>query len=513
MKIFKASATIGFFTLLSRVMGFVRDLLMAIVVGASTVSDAFFVAFRFPNMFRALFGEGAMNSAFVPIFAKTLNKSKKEAILFAKSVGSMLLIWIVGFSLLMILFMNEVMWVQAVGFAGDTSKFDLTVDLAQIMFPYLVFMVMNSLFAGILNSFEKFALPAFVPILLNVVLILVLAGIYCGYLPLTGYELAFGVVIAGFIQALVLFVGCIKYGVVPFTKGVKLTANVKDFFKKVLPIVFGSSVLQLNIFVGTILATTLASGSVSYLYYADRLSQLPLGVIGIAIGVALIPMLSKSIAKGDKEGAVNNQSDAIVFAMFLTLPASVAFMVIAPAIISGLFMYGQFDINDTYKTAYALQAFAFGLPAFVLIKVLSPVFFARGNTTTPVRISIICMAINILASVILMQYFYHIGIAMATSISAWANVIMLLIMINKNNIELVRTGTVKTLLKMLLSSVLMGIIIYVLNNNMSDNLIGNVDNKVWYLLFVIITGLITYIILSFITGSINKSQIKSAFKK
>ncbi|MGB1361117.1 MAG: murein biosynthesis integral membrane protein MurJ [Alphaproteobacteria bacterium] len=512
MKIFKASATIGMFTLLSRIMGMVRDLLMAIVVGVSMISDSFFVAFRFPNMFRALFAEGAMNSAFVPIFAKTLNKSKKDAVLFAKSVGTLLLLWIVAFTILMIVFMGDVMSIQAMGFATDENKFDLTVNLAQVMFPYLVFMVMNSLFASILNSFEDFALPAFTPIILNICLILTLVGVYCDVISLTGYELAIAVLVAGILQAGILFIGCIKYGVVPFTKSIKITTNVKDFFKKVLPVVMGSSLLQLNIFIGTILATTLSAGSVSYLYYADRLSQLPLGVIGIAVGIALIPMLSKSIAKNDKQETINNQSDAIIFAMFLTLPATVAFIVMALPIISGLFMYGNFGLNDTYKTAYALQAFAIGLPAFVLIKVLSPVFFARGNTTTPVRISILCMVLNIALSIWLMTTMYHVGIALATSISAWVNVMLLLLNVRKQNIELLRKGTMAVLTKMFIISVIMGAIVYQLSNIYFDNLI-NGDYKVLYLMIIIITGLVVYFGMAIGSGLINKSKIKSALKK
>lgn len=513
MKIIKASATIGIFTLLSRIFGFIRDLFMAVVIGTSMIADSFFVAFRFPNMFRALFAEGAMNSAFIPIFAKSLNKDKDQAIAFAKQTGTLLLLWIVLFCILMMFFMPEIMAVQAFGFAMDTDKFLLTTHLARLMFPYLAFMVMNSLFASILNSFEQFILPAFVPIILNICIILSLIGIYYNFIPLTGYELSISVLVAGFLQALILFITCLKYGIMPFTKSINITQNVREFFKKVIPVIIGSSLLQLNIFVGTILATTLEGGSVSYLYYSDRLSQLPLGVIGIAIGIALIPMLSKSIAKNDKKEIIDNQSDAILLSMFLTLPASVAFLVIAPAIISGLFMYGNFDLISTYKTAYALQAMAIGLPAFVLIKVLSPVFFARGNTTIPVRISILCMIVNILLSIILMEYIYHVGIALATSISAWLNVILLLIMISFKDIELIRKNTIKTLIKMLCASILMGVIIFELNDIFYEILISRSSVKIFYLLFIILSGLLSYFIFSVLTGAISTRKIKYLMRK
>ena len=508
MKIVKASATIGIFTLLSRIFGLIRDFLMASVLGTSMIADSFFVAFRFPNMFRALFAEGAMNPAFMPIFAKTLNKDKGQAIAFAKQTGTLLLLWIVLFCIFMMFFMPEIMAVQAFGFSIDADKFLLTTNLARLMFPYLAFMVMNALFASILNSFEQFILPAFVPIILNICMILSLIGVYYHFIPLTGYELSISVLVAGFLQALILFVTCLKYGIMPFTKTINITQNVKEFFKKIIPVIIGSSLVQLNIFVGTFLATTLESGSVSYLNYSDRLSQLALGVIGIAIGIALIPMLSKSIAQNNKKEIIDNQSDAILFSMFLTLPASVAFLVIAPAIISGLFMYNNFDLISTYKTAYALQAMAIGLPAFVLIKVLSPVFFARGNTTIPVRISILCMVVNILLSIILMEYIYHVGIALATSISAWLNVILLLIMISFKDIELIRKNTIKTLIKMLCASILMGVVIFELNDIFYEILISRSNIKIFYLLFIVLSGLISYLIFSLLIGAISIKKIK-----
>jgi putative peptidoglycan lipid II flippase len=506
MKIVKASATIGIFTFLSRIFGLARDFLTASVLGTSMIADSFFAAFRFPNMFRALFAEGAMNPAFMPIFTKTLDKDKGQAIAFVKQIGTLLLLWIVLFCILMIFFMPEIMAIQVRGF--DKDRLLLTTNLARLMFPYLAFMTMNALFSSILNSFEQFILPAFVPVILNICMILSLIGVHYNFIPLTGYELSISVLIAGFLQALILFVTCLKYGIMPFTKTINITQNVKEFFKKIVPVIIGSSLVQLNIFVGTFLASKLESGSISYLNYSDRLSQLPLGVIGIAIGIALIPMLSKSIAQNNKKEIINNQSDAILFSMFLTLPASVAFLVIAPAIISGLFMYNNFDLISTYKTAYALQAMAIGLPAFVLIKVLSPVFFARGNTTIPMRISILCMVVNVLLAIILMEYIYHVGIALATSISAWLNVILLLIMISFKDIELIRKNTIKTLIKMLCASILMGVVIFELNDIFYEILISRSNIKILYLLFIVLSGLISYLIFSLLIGAISIKKIK-----
>ena len=509
MKLLRAVATIGGWTILSRVLGFVRDLSFAFVAGAGVISDAFFVAFRFPNMFRALFAEGAMNSAFVPTFTKHLkNHGKDEAQDFTQNAFTLMFGFMVMFILVGIILMPQIMAVQASGYQNDGEKFALTISLARVMFPYLGFMIMNALFAGVLNSLGKFSAPAGSPALLNVCSLVVLALIFMEVIPLTGYELAIGVLVAGVLQVSILLWACLRAGFKPYGIRLGILAPTKVFLKRALPVVFGASLLQLNILVGTILATTLASGTVSYLYYADRLVQLPLGVIGIAISVALLPMLSRSIESGDRDVVQQQQSDALIMGLFLTLPATMAFLFIGYEIIITLFMHGQFDLRATQATTLALQGFAYGLPAFVLIKVLTPAFFARGDTKTPVKIAVLCMVINILLSLYLMQEYAHYGLAVATSISAWVNVMLLYGMMRFKRFDGFTSGTVIQILKIILCSAVMGVVLLGLKAYMGDMAIQESNEKILSLIGLVIVGKLVYFICILLTGTLTTKQIK-----
>ena len=511
MSLLKSSVTIAGFTLLSRIFGFIRDVLFASVVGTGLMADAFFVAFRFPNMFRALFAEGAMNAVFVPIFSQLLC-DKKSAIQFVQSLGVLIFGFMVCFVTIGVVLMPQIMTVQASGYVNDTEKFALTVTLAQIMFPYLLFMVMTAFFAGILNSFYHFALPAFTPCILNIVAIGILGLVYVDILPLSGYELAIGVIVAGILQASILLLGCIRYGVLPFTLCVRISPKIKQFFRQVLPVVFGASVLQLNILIGTIIATTLQPGSVSFLYYADRLVQLPLGVIGIAIGVALIPMLSKAIGDNDAKKSHTVQAQAIIFALFLTVPSAVALALINIPIISGLFAYGAFGLTDTLHTASALQMFALGLPAFVLVKVLTPAYFARLDTKTPVRIALVCMGINIGLSLIFIHYISFAGLALATSISAWCNVGALITILYMRNIKICYNITMP-ILKIMGCSVFMGAVLMGLYITFEDIFTHNHPHKIWVLIAFISMGKIAYTTAIFATKTVSMQDIKTAIRR
>lgn len=511
MSLLKHSASIAGFTLLSRILGFVRDVLFATVVGTGIIADAFVVAFRFPNMFRALFAEGTMNSAFVPIFSKLLH-DKNSARAFAQSLGVLICGFMVCFVVMGVVLMPQIMAVQAYGFGEDSQKLALTIDLARIMFPYLLFMVMTAFFAGILNSFEYFSVPAFTPCILNIVFIVVLVLIYTHTIPVTGYALAVGVLVAGGLQAALVLWGCVQQGIFPFTWAVRITQPIRDFFKRVLPVILGASVLQLNIFVGTILATTLEAGSVSYLYYADRLVQLPLGVIGIAISVALIPMLSKAIANKDWKTAHHTQSQAIVFAMALTVPSAVALAVIPVPIISGLFGYGAFGGDSVIQAGHGLHGMAFGLPAFVLIKVLTPAFFARGDTRTPVRIAIVCMGVNLVLSIWLMQSMSFVGLAMATSISAWCNVMGLVWVLYRRNIGIWHP-VFTPIVKIMVCSAIMGGVLWICNGVFYSVFSQNAPYKVAVLVGMIVCAKSVYMTSIWVTKTITKADIQSALRR
>jgi putative peptidoglycan lipid II flippase len=434
MKLYRAFATVGGLTMVSRVLGFARDILIAAVLGTGAVADAFFVAFRFPNLFRRLFGEGAFNSAFVPLFAKRLEgEGPLAARSFAEEALAGLLFVLLLVTALAEIAMPWLMYALAPGFSGMPEKFDLAVLLTRIAFPYLLCMSLVALLSGALNALGRFSMAAAAPILLNVVLItamLLAAGLGLNNTPQSGIVLAWGVAVAGVVQLAALWIAARRAGLHFNLTRPRLSADMRHLIRLGVPGLVSGGVTQLNIVVGTIIAS-LQAGAVSYLYYADRLYQLPLGIVGVAIGVVLLPDLARNLRVGDHHSVMDNQNRSVEFALMLTLPAAVVLAVAAEPIIRVLFERGAFKVSDTLPTAAALGAFAFGLPAFVLIKVLQPAFFAREDTRTPMRYAVWNMALNIAGSIALFFLFQelglmpHVGIAIATTLSAWANVYLL----------------------------------------------------------------------------------------
>jgi putative peptidoglycan lipid II flippase len=426
MALFRSIATVGGWTMVSRVLGFVRDVLIANVLGASMIADAFFVAFKFPNFFRRLFAEGAFNAAFVPLFAGRLTtQGRAEAIRFAGEVAAVLGTILLVFTLAAILAMPWLMVVIAPGFIDDPAKFMLTTELTRITFPYLMFMALVALMGGMLNSIERFAATAAAPIVLNIVLIAVLAAVRAGVLPSPGPALAWGVAAAGLGQLVWIALACKRAGILFTLPRPRLTPGVRRLLTLMFPALIGAGVVQINLVIDVILASTLAEGSVSYLYYADRVNQLPLGVVGVAVGIALLPLLVRQLRAGEYQAAQNSQNRAIEFALTLTLPAAAALIVIPEQIVTVLFQRGAFDPAAARATAAALAAFAAGLPAYVLIKALIPGFHAREDTKTPVKIAIVAVIANVALALILMQFLAHAGIALATALTAWFNAAML----------------------------------------------------------------------------------------
>lgn len=434
MKLYRAFATVGGLTMVSRLLGFVRDILIAKALGTGAVADAFFVAFRFPNLFRRLFGEGAFNAAFVPLFAKQLeNEGPDQARRFAVEAMAALLFALLILSAIAMAAMPWLMAVLAPGFLEDPAKYDLSVTLTQIAFPYLLCMSLVALLSGVLNSLHRFWAAAAAPILLNIVLIAAIQlAISMGFSrrPEAGYVLAWGVFIAGFAQLAFVWIAARRAGMRITIARPRLTDGVKRLVKLGIPGLVSGGITQINIVVGTIIAS-LEAGAVSYLYYADRLYQLPLGVVGVAVGVVLLPDLARRLATGDTAAVLDSQNRSLEFSMMLTLPAAVALGVAAEPIIRVLFERGAFVAADTDATAAALKAFAIGLPSFVLIKVFQPGFFAREDTSTPMRFAAINMAVNVAGSLGLFFLFKHLGwrpfagIALATSIAGWINAFLL----------------------------------------------------------------------------------------
>jgi putative peptidoglycan lipid II flippase len=426
MSLLHSVATVGSYTAVSRVFGFVRDVLTAAILGAGPVADAFFVAQRLPNLFRSLFAEGAFSAAFVPLIAGTMAEHGRErARIFAEDALALLATALLGFVLLGEIFMPVVIDVIAPGFREEPEKFELAVDLARITFPYLLFISLVALQGGVLNSVDRFAAAAATPILLNLFLIAALLLMrHFGWRD--GRALAWAICAAGFAQFLWLLFSCARAGLALRLPVPRLTKSVRRTLAVMAPATVGAGVTQLNLLISTALASLLPGGSVSYLYYADRLNQLPLGIVGIAVGTAILPSLSRRIRLGHLADAVTVQNRGIELALLLTLPAAIALVVLATPILSVLFQRGAFSPPDTAATAAALAAYAAGLPAFVLIKVLAPAFFARHDTATPVKVAVAAMAINLGLTLILMQFLAHVGIALATTAAGWLNAVMLL---------------------------------------------------------------------------------------
>jgi len=425
----RAIAVVGGYTMISRVTGFVRDVLIAATLGAGPVADAFFVAFKLPNFFRRLTGEGALTVAFVPLFAGKLeSETKRAAVEFAGQVQAVLVSALLAFILVVEIFMPQVLLVLAPGFADDPQRQGLAVDLTRITFPYLPLISLVALWGGMLNAMGRFAAMAAAPILLNLILIagmLTLTGLF----ETPGHLLAWGVSAAGLAQAGFVGWACWKAGALPRLRLPRLSPEVRRLLKIMVPAALGAGVVQVNLLIDVVLASLLPEGSISFLYYADRVVQLPLGVVGVAIGTALLPMLSRQVraeAEGRETGASREtQNRALEMSLLLTLPAAAGIAVLAEPMTSVLFERGRFTAGDSAATAAAMAAFAAGLPAFVLIKVFQPGFFARQDTATPVKVAVVAVIANLALNLILMRLYAHVGIALSTAISSWLNAALL----------------------------------------------------------------------------------------
>lgn len=426
---FRKILSVGGLTLASRVLGFVRDILTAALLGAGPVADAFFVAFRLPNHFRALFAEGAFNAAFVPMFSSFLvGQGRSQARIFAEQVLAFLLVVQLVLLLVFELIMPWFMLAFAPGFADEPMKYDLAVLFTRITFPYLLFISLVSLMGAVLNSIERFAAAAAAPILLNLCLIGALVGL-TPLLPTPGHALAWGVLAAGVAQFLYLAWDCRRAGMSLRLPWPRLTPGVRRFLAVLGPAALGAGVTQINLFIDTLIASLLPTGAVSYLYYADRINQLPLGVIGIAIGTVLLPELSRALKGGNLAAASDSQNRAIELSLLFTLPATAAYLAAGFPIISVLFERGAFQAADAQATSATLMAYALGLPAFVLIRSLLPGFYAREDTKTPVKIALVVVTVNVALKLALMQPLSQVGLALATSAASWVNCALLAVLL------------------------------------------------------------------------------------
>jgi putative peptidoglycan lipid II flippase len=428
MSLVKKFATVASGTLMSRVLGFTREMLMAAAVGTGPVADAFYAAFQFPNTFRRLFAEGAFNAAFVPLFAKEIEANGVDgAKRFSEEVFGVLFTALLAITIVMELSMPLlVRYAIAPGFADDPEKLSVTVALATIMFPYLICMSLGAMMAGMLNSLRRYFAAAVAPVFLNIILIGVLA--YAWYEgmdgPAVGYGLAWGVLAAGIVQLAIVWVAVRHAGVSIGFRRPRLTANVKRLLWLALPAAITGGITQINTLIGTAIASG-GEGAVSSLSLADRVYQLPLGVVGIAVAIVLLPELARALKAGNLVEASNLQNRSVEFTLFLTLPAAAALLVMSEPIVRVLYERGAFTAEDTLLVARILAIFGLGLPAFVLIKAFTPGYFAREDTRTPMIFAAISVAVNVSTALWLFPSMGAPGIATASAIAGWVNAALL----------------------------------------------------------------------------------------
>lgn len=512
MSLVKSTAVIGFFTLLSRLTGFVRDVMMANIMGASWLSDAFFVAFKLPNFFRRLFAEGAFNAAFVPSFAALLTSDgREEARKFASEVMSVLLVALLVLNAIFILFMPWILPLFAPGFTHDAEKFNLTVTLAQICFPYILFISLVSLLGGILNSIHKFAAPAANPILLNLCMIAALFWLP-DYTATPAHAQAIGVLVAGMVQFGWLVAICRKHGMLPSLVVPRMTEKLKTMLLLMAPAALGSGVQQLNLLIDVIIASHIPD-AVSYLYYADRIVEMPIGMIGVAVGTALLPMLSKHIREGKLDVARHQMNRGLEITLLFGLPSCAACFIIAAPMVNVLYLHGAFTAADAAATTRALMAFAAGLPAFLAVKVFAPGFFAAHDTKTPFKVAALCVVVNLVLNLTLIGPFKHVGMAIATSTAGWVNVLLLMIILRKRNMFVPDRMLKIRAAKMLAASVVMAGSLWLLLPVTEALFAQGIWHRAAALTGLIGAGGIVFLATLMALRTVSISEIKGAFRR
>ena len=514
MSLLRSIASVGSYTMISRVLGFAREILLASVLGPGMIADAFIMAFKFPNFFRRMFAEGAFNAAFVPLYAGRLHSDGAEpARAFAGEVAAVMAVWMLALTAGAMVAMPWLMYGIAPGWSDQPDKFALTVELTRITFPYLLFMALTAMLSGMLNSMERFAAAAAAPILLNIVMIATLLLIRGGVLDLPGQALAWGVAVAGIGQFLWLALVCRRAGILPHLPRPRLTPGVRRLFRVMLPGVIGAGVVHINLLVDGFLASLLPQGSVSYLYLADRLNQFPLGVVGVSVGIALLPMMTRQLRGGQMEAAAYSQNRAIEFALFLTVPAAAAFLAVPDLIIQVAYQRGAFLPEHTGPTAMALAAFAVGLPAYVLIKAFQPGFYAREDTMTPMKVAIGAVILNIALAVGLMLVLRHVGIALATGLAAWANAGALGLILHRRGQLRTDERLRRRVPRILAAAAAMAAVLWWLKGALAGMFAGSLPSQISGLTLVVLAGAAVYLAVAMASGAMHPRDFSSLLRR
>ncbi|QHI95380.1 murein biosynthesis integral membrane protein MurJ [Aristophania vespae] len=507
--------TVGGWTMLSRLLGLVRDQLLAIFLGAGPLQDAYQIAFRLPNMFRRLLGEGAFNAAFLPLFAARYEqKGASNALKFAGQALTCLLTLLVIFATICEIFMPWVISFIAPGFKhGSSERFMLAVSLTRVTMPYMVFICAAALIAGILNARRHFGAAAAAYVTFNIVGIsAIIFGAYVTHN--VALSSAWGITISGVVQLGALCWAAKKFNLLPHFAFPHFTPDIKILFKRMIPGLVGSGVTQLNLAIDTIIGTLLPTGSISWLYFADRVNQLPLGVLGSALGTTLLPLLTKHVVANDKTGMQASINKAFDYALILILPASFGLIALAPLIMGGLFGYGHFTQKDIIYSAQSLQAFAIGLPAFVLIKLLAPAFFAQGDTATPVKIGFVTLALNLILNLLLYRPLAHIGPPLASALAGFTNLVIMGIILWRKDILLLTIYNIKRVGKISAACIIMAVTIHLTYKfTLSGALTWSPVPRIFSLFILIIGGAIFYGVLLIGFKLLNLKDIKAILKR
>lgn len=517
MNLLRSVGTIGGLTMVSRLFGFARDMMIARILGAGAAADAWQLAFQLPNIFRRLFAEGAFSAAFVPLFNRRMaeagddkDKARASSQAFATDVLSVLLPALIGFSALAMIAMPGVVWlIDDFGQGGRTNLF--TIALARITFPYLIFISVMTVFAAILNSISRFAAAAAAPVLLNLCIIAALLIVLAtdgGTDPRrAAYFVGVAAALSGFLQMAWLFFWVRRAGFRFALHRPRFSPDVRALGVLIVPAIFGAGVYQLSRFLDLFFLGRLPEGSFTYLAMADRLNQLPLGIIGIALGTAILPALSRFIATDDAGGAQRVQSNAIEIGMLLTIPAAVGLFCAAGPLASAIYLGGRFDAGDVATTAATIAMLVTGLPAYVMVKVLTPGFFARSDTRTPVWTAAVALSVNVVLNLLLIPRMGIAGLALASALSAWTNCVLLYVLLHRRGHFHLERDLIWRIARIVLSAAMMGAVIMALSPLLTGRFGGGIFERVWSVAVLVLTGAVVYFALAWITGAIDRNKI------
>jgi putative peptidoglycan lipid II flippase len=517
MKLIKAMVTVGGLTLVSRVAGFVRDLLTAHILGAGPVADAFFVALKLPNFFRRVTAEGAFTVSFVPLYSKINEVEGREASLkFAQGAMGVMAGILIPFTIIAMLAMPLVMWVLAPGFGDGTTRYELAVLFSRITFPYLLLMSVTALLGGVLNAHDRFAPFASAPIFFNMTMVVCLL-LTQWLFPTAGHALAWGVTIAGVVQLVWVWWCAYRIGIIVKPTMPKLSPHIRQLFRLMVPGIIGAGVVQINLFADIVIGSFLPTGAISHLYYADRLNQLPLGTVGIAIGAALLPMLSRAVANDNKAEVENLFNRGLEACFLLALPAALALALASYPIIAALFSSekGAFTTGDAIVTAQVLAGYSIGLPAYIAGKVLATACYARQDTKTPVIVAGISVVFNIVVALTLVFGFGFgvAGIATATGLAGWVQIGLLYYILQQRKHLHFDERFRRVMPRILFASTAMAVVVYALGHGLHDNFTSGGILRLASLGALVGGGGMVYLAIIFATGALTLTEIKAYFKK